>query len=81
VPVGGESAIEPKTAMEVIRQISPSIAIPMHYRTKEYTVKWKGKSTLEDFLKISGMEARKEEKLTVKKLDLPEEMELVVLKK
>ena len=81
VPVGGNTSIEPKTAMAVIRQISPSIAIPMHYRTKEHTTKWKEKATLEDFLKISGMEAKKEEKLTVKKLDLPEEMELVVLKK
>jgi len=81
VPVGGNTSIEPKTAMEVIRQISPSIAIPMHYRTKEHSQVWKKKVTLEDFLKISGMEAKKTEKLTVKKLDLPEEMELVVLKK
>ena len=81
VPVGGNTSLEPKTAMAVIRQISPSIAIPMHYRTKEHNQVWKKKVTLEDFLKISGMEAKKTKKLTVTKLDLPEEMELVVLEK
>jgi len=81
IGVGGETATDPKTAMEVIHQISPSIVIPMHYKTKEHSKIWNKKATLGDFLKVSGMEARKESKLTVKKLDLPEEMELIVLKK
>jgi len=67
--------------MEVIHQVSPSIVIPMHYKTKEHSKLWNKKATLGDFLKVSGMETRKESKLTVKKLDLPEEMELIVLKK
>lgn len=33
VPVGGNYTIGPKEAVEVIRQLQPAIAIPMHYKT------------------------------------------------
>ena len=79
VNVGGDGANGPKEAVEVIKQISPSIVIPMHYRTKEHSAKWAKKAELSEFISKIGMEPRKESKLSLDKLDLPEEMELVVL--
>jgi len=82
VPVGGFYTIGPEKAMEVIKQVGPSIVIPMHYKTKEHNQKMFGKlATVDEFVKVSNMEARREKKLVVKKLDLPEEMELVVLER
>lgn len=79
--VGGESANGPKKTVEVIKQIAPSIVIPMHYKTKEHSDKWAHKAKLSEFLQEINMEPRKESKLKVSKSDLPEEMELVVLER
>jgi len=82
IPVGGFYSLGPKEALEVIKQIGPSIVIPMHYKTKEHNQKAFGKLvTVDEFLKQAGLKTRKEKKLTLKKLDLPEEMEIVVLER
>jgi len=82
VPVGGVYILDSKEALEVIKQIGPSVVIPMHFKTREHDKKIFGKlATVEEFIKESGMEARREKKLTVKKLDLPEEMEIIVLER
>ena len=81
IPVGGETSIDVKTAVEIIKAVGPSIVMPMHYKTKEHAPIFKNKAPLADFVKELGMEKRVEKKLRLKKLDLPEEMELVVLKK
>ncbi len=79
VPVGGEYTINPEEAKKVISQVGPSVVIPMHFKTKEHNKNFGSLATAEDFVKEIGMEERKETKLKIKKLDLPEEMELVVL--
>lgn len=82
IPVGGVYSLDPERAMEVVKQIGPSIVIPMHFKTREHDKKIFGKlATLEEFKKRTGMEVRREKKLMVKKLDLPEEMEIVVLER
>jgi L-ascorbate metabolism protein UlaG (beta-lactamase superfamily) len=82
IPVGGGYSLDPGMAMEVIKQIGPSVVIPMHFKTREHNKKIFGKlARVEEFIKESGMEARREKKLMVKKLDLPEEMEIVVLER
>ena len=81
IPVGGDTTIDAKKAVEIVKAIGPSVVIPMHYKTKDHALIFKTKAPLEDFVKELGMEKRVEEKLKLKKLDLPEEMELVVLKK
>ena len=72
LPIGGKTVIEPESAAKVARQLEPKIIIPMHYDKKELSV----------FLKELGVETIKaEEKLTLKKKDLPEgKAELHVLK-
>ncbi len=79
IPVGGKYTIDGEEATEIINQIEPRIVIPMHYRISGLKVDLAG---VEPFLKEIGA-AKKEaqEKLTVKKKELPqEETEVVVMK-
>jgi L-ascorbate metabolism protein UlaG (beta-lactamase superfamily) len=38
VPIGGKYTIDGKKAVEIVRQIEPSVIIPMHYKMKGSTV-------------------------------------------
>ena len=79
VPVGGGFSLSPSLAMEVIKQVGPSVVIPMHFKTTEHNDKFAKLSGVEEFIKISNLEPRREKKLSLKKIDLAEETELVVL--
>lgn len=81
IPVGGTYTIGPRLALEVIGQIQPKIIIPMHYKTAEYDPKFGLKLTVDDFLKEMGVEVKPTKTLTVSHDKLPEEREVVVLKK
>ena len=80
VPVGGVFTIDPKDAVEVVRQVDPWIVIPMHYRIEGDTF---GKlATLEDFLKEIGKpDVLPIPKLVISNDKLPEEMQVVVLER
>lgn len=82
IPVGGFYTIDAKEAVEVIKQIEPTIIIPMHYRTSAHDTKIFGEvGTLDDFLKAYGIENPETvDQLTIKKEDLGEETKVVVLK-
>ena len=81
ISVGGVY-MDTKTVKEVINQISPSVVLPMHYKTKEHNTKIFGKlMTVDEFCRQSGMEVKKADKLVIKSQDLPEETELMVLKR
>ena len=71
LPVGGGLAINGSEAQKIISQIEPKIVIPMGYQTskeKDY------------FLKTMGLKSiQPQNKLVIKKKDLPTEMEIVVL--
>lgn len=79
-PVGGHYTIGPKVAMKVIAAVEPSVLVPMHYRTGKHDKKvFSQVAPLEEFLKEFGGEAKKQEKLSITRASMPEEMELVVL--
>lgn len=81
-PVGGVFTIDPKTAVTVIQALEPSIVIPMHYKTPAHDEKVFGEmSSLEEFLKEYGVEVEAEEKLNIDRSRLPEETEVVVLRR
>jgi len=72
LPVGGDKVIEPETAAKISNQLEPKVIIPMHCEKKE----------LGAFLKEMGAEdAKAEEKLTLKRKDLPENKTSVVVLK
>jgi len=83
IPVGGISTIGPKEAVEVVNQVEPKIIIPMHYCTPDHDkIKFKEMAVLNDFLEeIGALQAKKENKLLISKLSLPQETEVICLMK
>lgn len=80
-PVGGHYTIDPKLVGDLVSQLEPSIFIPMHYKTDQHDQSTFEKLvTIEEFLKEFGSEADYQDKLTITRNNLPEEMEVVVLK-
>jgi len=55
LPVGGHFTLEPKDAMAVVRQLRPSLVIPMHFKTKSLNFPVK---QVEDFLSLAGKHER-----------------------
>jgi L-ascorbate metabolism protein UlaG (beta-lactamase superfamily) len=76
IPVGGEYTIDAKQAVKVISQIEPKIVIPMHYKVG----KMDKLAPLTTFLHEIGAEPKPQDKLKITAKDLPEEIEVVVLK-
>jgi L-ascorbate metabolism protein UlaG (beta-lactamase superfamily) len=70
-PIGGRRTMDPDLAREVLTQLKPKIAIPMHYRDSAFLVK--------QF--IAGMKAQflKGDTLAVSKHGLPASLEIRVL--
>lgn len=79
IPVGGIYTIDAKEAIEVIGQVEPKIIIPMHYHLPGLTIKL---APVSQFLKEIGAEGVEPiPRLTISKDRLPEEREVVILKK
>ena len=77
IPVGGEVVLDAKGAAHVISQIEPKIVIPMHYSLPKLKIKL---DEVEKFLKEIGKKSVvPQEKLLIKKKDLPLETQVVVL--
>lgn len=78
LPVGGDTVLDPKTAIEVARQIEPRIIIPMMVKLAGITT---ALHPVEDFLKEYGIkDVEHEDKLKMFKKDLPtEETKVIIL--
>lgn len=72
VPIGGTFTMPPQTAREVLKQLKPKIAIPMHYRDNMFILN----------LFVEGLPTRRLQidTLVVAKPSLPATTEIVVLK-
>jgi L-ascorbate metabolism protein UlaG (beta-lactamase superfamily) len=80
-PVGGEYTIGPEQAVKTIRSLEPSIVVPMHYRTPEHDQqRFAQLKTLEDFLKVYGVEPVPVPKIDLDRSQLPDETEMIVLR-
>src|SRR3989344_4510309 len=79
VPVGGVYTISAKEAAKVISQVEPRLVIPMHYHIPGLKVKLDG---VDKFLKEMGVKSvEPQQKLLIKKKDLPQEETKVMLLK
>ena len=79
VPVGGIYTLNAEEAVLVVEQLEPKIVIPMHFKTRDLSFELE---PLEKFLKEIGKEnITPIGKLTVTPSSLPEEMEVIWLKK
>jgi L-ascorbate metabolism protein UlaG (beta-lactamase superfamily) len=75
IPVGGRYTIDAKKAVEIMRQLRPKVAVPMHYRTKALAFEL---GPVDDFLK--GRERiTAQEKLQLTGRDLSGEGRVVLL--
>lgn len=72
IPIGGTFTMPPQTAREVLQQIKPKVAIPMHYRDNLLI--------LQSF--VEGLPTRRPDSdtLVVSKATLPAKTEIVVLR-
>lgn len=80
VPVGGKYTIGPKEALQVMESLSPSIAIPMHYKQEGMAKQFDELVTVDEFLEkaaLNGVERL--EKISLSKGNLPDEMEVMVM--
>ena len=77
LPVGGVSTIAGSTAAEIVRHLSPKIAIPMHYKT---SAEVKDFEPVDRFLKeLSIKEMVSQPKLSINRSTLPTSTQVIIL--
>jgi L-ascorbate metabolism protein UlaG (beta-lactamase superfamily) len=77
LPVGGISTIGGSMAAEIVRRLTPKVAIPMHYKTA--TLK-KDLEPVDKFLKEMGIKEKvSQPKLSVSRSNLPASTQVIVL--
>lgn len=82
IPVGGHFTIGAKEAVQVIKQLSPSIVIPMHFKTEKHDSNvFEKLASLKECLDVLGVDdaIAHEDKLTLLPGQLPEELEFHLL--
>lgn len=82
VPIGANGGLDATMATTIISQIEPSIVIPMRYRTDDTHPDPEALKLddLERFSKEMGLkDPPRQDKLNIKKTDLPENTQVVVL--
>lgn len=72
IPIGGTFTMGPETAREVLNQLKPKIAIPMHYRDN--------RATLEAFMEGLPSKFLRVDTLAVSKRSLPPTVQIIVLR-
>ena len=78
LPVGGMYTIGVKEAMKVIKSLSPSVVVPMHYKIPGLAKTFDELVGVEEWVKVVG-EVKRMDKLVVDKEGLPESTEHVIL--
>lgn len=80
IPVGGIYTIGSRIANEIVRDIEPTITIPMHYKVEGINEEIFGKlEKVDNFLSDIGLPVEKIDKLSIKKVALSEEDKKVVV--
>jgi L-ascorbate metabolism protein UlaG (beta-lactamase superfamily) len=79
VPVGGFYTVEVAIAVEIVRSIEPSFTIPMHYKVPGMKEDFAKLAPVETFLKEIGLTVERADKFSIKKSDITEEDEKVIV--
>ena len=80
LPVGGLATINAFDAAQVIKQLNPTIVIPMHYKTKALGLIGYIFGTVDKFISASGLKAKEYEELELNKANIEDYSGIVVLK-
>jgi len=65
LPIGGRVTLDASGAAEVVKQLSPAVVIPMHYRTKAMGILGFIFGKVDTFITVSKKEAKNYKKLDV----------------
>ena len=76
LPVGGNNALAPNLAADLMTKIDPSVVIPMNYKTGGEPLPLE---PLEAFLKETGSRPEPLAKVTVSRSNLPQDLTVMVL--
>ncbi len=76
IPVGGGDVIDAEVAAKTINIIEPRIVVPTHYKISGTKEKH---DSVEVFLKEIGEKPKSEERLTIKKKEVPTDTQRIVL--
>lgn len=76
LPVGGNNALAPNLAADLMTKIDPSVVIPMNYKTGAEPLPLE---PLEAFLKETGSRPEPLAKVTVSRSSLPQDLTVMVL--
>ncbi len=80
IPVGGFYTIDPKEATRVVEQISPKVAIPMHFKTDKLGAEKYPLAKVEAFLEgKSNVKRAGKSEVNFEKGKLPQQREILVL--
>ena len=82
IPVGGKVTIGLDETVELIKQIEPSIVLPMHYKEAGMSGVFNDLAPISEFLSKMGAEnPEKLDKLSITKDKLPEETKIILLER
>ena len=81
IPVGGVFTVDPQEAVEIIKEIQPSLVVPMHYKVDGLTEMFAGLATLDQFkdkckLPVMGEPVHK---IKIEESGLPEDTQILVM--
>ena len=77
IPAGGKPFLEQEAAGKLIRQINPKAVVCSFFKTPGLKRK---ADDIETFLKDNGYKAEEQEKFTIKKKELTDKLQVIVLK-
>lgn len=80
LPVGGLATINAFDATQVMKQLNPTIVLPMHYRTKALGLIGYVFGTVDKFISVSGLKVKEYDELELSKANIKDYSGIVVLK-
>lgn len=80
IPVGGTVTLNASDAVEVVKQLKPTIVIPMHYRTKALGIMGFLFGKVDKFVSASGLKVKEYEELELTQRDIKDHSGIVILK-
>jgi L-ascorbate metabolism protein UlaG (beta-lactamase superfamily) len=80
LPVGGRATIDAFDAVNVMKQLNPTVVIPMHYRTKAFGILGFLFATVDKFIEASGLKVKEFDVLELNLENITNYSGIVVLK-
>jgi L-ascorbate metabolism protein UlaG (beta-lactamase superfamily) len=80
IPVGGGFTIDAFDAVNVVKQLKPTVIIPMHYRTKALGIVGLAFAKVDKFISASGLSVKEHKELELNSVNIKNYSGIAVLK-